>query len=442
MTRAGLFFALVLMLVGMAAKAESFRLVYVNDHPMISLRDFCYQFDAYTDYDLGRQALTVTRGNRTVYLIPYSNKAWINDCLVKMVQPVVIIDDTTYVPLRFLCHVFELNCDWRDNYHTASIYVYIGGPRYIFVYDEPWHRYHHQWIYTYNYHDFIHCRPWPRPPVVIVTPPPPPPPPHPRPPHEKPEPRPDGTDTHEGHGGHQPDGHVTPPPTGGGTDHHRPPDVDKPNDGHRPDHGDNWHDNGAAGQPNTPKPDVHNQPVTPKPNPYGQFVDAGHPATPVVPKPETHAQPNGWHTTVTSAQPAMPPAPRPEIHAQPNGWHSTGTSIPSSTQPVMTATPAPSTSPHSTVTVYGHGYVPIPTAPPPAASHPNWTFTRPNDLPKPAPITITPSQPSQPAASGNTHEDHRHETAAERRESKEEKRESKDEKHDDGKEEKRHGKDK
>ena len=145
----------ILAVMSLAAQAAPRHMIYVNGHAMISLRAFTHHIGAVVGYDLGRGAITVTRDVRTVYLTPYSTTAWINDQPTAIRHPVLIIDDVTYVPLRFMCHAFELDCTWSADRTKAFILVNVEtNERLEFDRDDTWSQRPHITQHEFDYHTY------------------------------------------------------------------------------------------------------------------------------------------------------------------------------------------------------------------------------------------------------------------------------------------------
>ncbi len=121
---------------------------------MMALDTFSNQFGAAVGYDDSQQAITISLGNQTVSFVPYGTTAWINGTQVALDSPVVIVDGITYLPLDFLCSVYNLGCTWgNNNAQVEIINVYTGQPI-IFYTDFGWGARRHVWRYHYNYNDY------------------------------------------------------------------------------------------------------------------------------------------------------------------------------------------------------------------------------------------------------------------------------------------------
>ncbi len=96
-------------------------MVTINGHTMVKLHTFCRQFGAVAAHDTTTNTFSVSRNAHTVYLIPYSTTAWIDDTQVNMEHPAVTIDQHLYVPLRFMCRALGLDCTWGPSFQTVVI---------------------------------------------------------------------------------------------------------------------------------------------------------------------------------------------------------------------------------------------------------------------------------------------------------------------------------
>jgi hypothetical protein len=100
-------------LLGTAVAAQ--QLVMISGHHMIALRDFSQDVGAVLGFDSSRNAISITLGYQTVEVIPYSTTAWIDGNAVTIPNPVVITDDITYLPFRFMSHALNLSATWSNN---------------------------------------------------------------------------------------------------------------------------------------------------------------------------------------------------------------------------------------------------------------------------------------------------------------------------------------
>ena len=126
-------------------------MVTIDGHTMVKLRTFSHQFGAVTDYDAATNTYSVSRNGRTVYLIPYSSTAWIDDLQVELKFPPIIIDNALYVPLRFMCHAFDLDCTWGPAFLQVVIIDGITHQQVIWARDDGWAARPHTWQHSVTY---------------------------------------------------------------------------------------------------------------------------------------------------------------------------------------------------------------------------------------------------------------------------------------------------
>lgn len=145
------------LLLSVAAMATdlSQKMVMVNQRPMISLRDFAETLDATVDYQVDRNEISITVDDTTVYLHPDSMTAWVNDRKVWLDMPVVIIDDVTYLPLRFMCDAFGLRYDWTPDNQQFTVINRWTMERIVLIIDLEWGRRAHNWRHDYDYHTYV-----------------------------------------------------------------------------------------------------------------------------------------------------------------------------------------------------------------------------------------------------------------------------------------------
>lgn len=156
----GLRFAtlLVALLVGAAALAATPmtpHIVMINDRQMISLQDFAETFDADVDYHVDRNEICITLFDTTVYVVPYRMTAWVNDRKVWLDMPVVIVDDITYLPVKFLCDAFGFRYEWRQPTRDVCIVNRWTLETIVIVIDIDWHRHHHVWRHDYDWRWYV-----------------------------------------------------------------------------------------------------------------------------------------------------------------------------------------------------------------------------------------------------------------------------------------------
>jgi len=130
-------------------------IVMINDRPMISLQDFAETFDADVDYHVDRNEICITLYDTTIYVVPYRMTAWVNDRKVWLDMPVVIIDDVTYLPVKFLCDAYGFRYDWRQPNRDVCIVNRWTTETVIIVIDIDWHNRSHVWRHDYDCNWYI-----------------------------------------------------------------------------------------------------------------------------------------------------------------------------------------------------------------------------------------------------------------------------------------------
>lgn len=149
MLRLGLLLTLCATLqVAVFAEARMFT---IDGHTMVKVRAFCHQFNAFADYDAPTNTYSVTRNGHTVYLIPYCTTAWIDDNPVDLKYVPLIVDDSLYVPLRFMCRAFDLNCTWGPGFTQVLIIDIFTHQQVNWIRDDGWAARQHVWQYPATY---------------------------------------------------------------------------------------------------------------------------------------------------------------------------------------------------------------------------------------------------------------------------------------------------
>ena len=126
-------------------------MIAIDGHTMVKLRAFSYQFEADTNYDAATDTYCVTLYGQTVYLIPYSTTAWIGGTEIELEFVPVIVDGVMYVPLRFLCNTFNLDCTWGPAYTHVIIIDRHTHQRVMWVRDDEWGTRQHTWLHPVTY---------------------------------------------------------------------------------------------------------------------------------------------------------------------------------------------------------------------------------------------------------------------------------------------------
>jgi len=153
MKRFGVFVGL-LALVNIAVLATDLKVVIINRHHMVSLSSFADRFGVAIDYSSTRDGISMKLADRVVDVVPYNRTAWVDGAEVTLDQPVVILDDTTYLPLRFMCVSFGLGYTCHDEDSQVVVVDNYSNSSCFFVIDWGWSRYDHVWCYDYDCHGY------------------------------------------------------------------------------------------------------------------------------------------------------------------------------------------------------------------------------------------------------------------------------------------------
>lgn len=95
----------------------------VNDRTLVPIRFVAEQLGADVQWDEEAYTVTITRGNRVIFLtigshlVEYDNGS---SCIVSDVAP-MIINDRTYVPIRLISNAFGIGISWDDATRTVSV---------------------------------------------------------------------------------------------------------------------------------------------------------------------------------------------------------------------------------------------------------------------------------------------------------------------------------
>lgn len=82
---------------------------------LVPLRDIFEALDATVDWDANTETITATRDESTIILRVESRKADLNGTELELAQPARIINNVTYVPLRFVSESLGAQVDWNSN---------------------------------------------------------------------------------------------------------------------------------------------------------------------------------------------------------------------------------------------------------------------------------------------------------------------------------------
>lgn len=87
----------------------------INDRTMLAARTFYEKIGAKVDWNGKDKTVTVTKDNDKVILTVGANKALVNGKEVKLDSPATIINDKTYIPVRFVSEAFGYKVKYDAN---------------------------------------------------------------------------------------------------------------------------------------------------------------------------------------------------------------------------------------------------------------------------------------------------------------------------------------
>ncbi len=140
---------LVTLLAGLATYGSCTNLISIDGHTMVNFYSFARQFGAVTDYDSTTNTYSMSLNGTTVYAIPYSMTAWINDEQTILRPAPVIADEQLFVPMEFLLQAFHLQYTWGANY--GSIEIVYQHHRCSWERDNDWGTRSHIWRHPTNF---------------------------------------------------------------------------------------------------------------------------------------------------------------------------------------------------------------------------------------------------------------------------------------------------
>lgn len=88
---------------------------------IIPVRAITKGFGAELDWDSETREVTITKGDITIVLTIDSNTALVNGTEVSLDSKAEIMNNRTYVPLRFILETFGLKVNWDDDTDTIEI---------------------------------------------------------------------------------------------------------------------------------------------------------------------------------------------------------------------------------------------------------------------------------------------------------------------------------
>lgn len=98
---------------------------------LIAFRDLFNMIGAEIDWNSVKRTITAKKDNNTLVIYIDSDKSQFNDKDIKFPVSIEIIDNVTYVPLRFICELFGFDVDWNGEKKNVSVYNNYG--EYLFL---------------------------------------------------------------------------------------------------------------------------------------------------------------------------------------------------------------------------------------------------------------------------------------------------------------------
>ena len=102
-----------------------------DGYTLVDFRDLFEMLDSEVDWNSVKRNITAKKDGKVLVINVDTNKAKLDDKYLDMPVSVEIIDETTYVPLRFICEAFGMNVDWDSEKQRISIDT--GNERYIYL---------------------------------------------------------------------------------------------------------------------------------------------------------------------------------------------------------------------------------------------------------------------------------------------------------------------
>jgi len=78
-------------------------------------------FNASVQWDASSQTVTATKDDTEIKITIGSNTAYINGSSVSLVEPAVIVDGSTMVPLRFVSESLGATVEWDNSTQPIKI---------------------------------------------------------------------------------------------------------------------------------------------------------------------------------------------------------------------------------------------------------------------------------------------------------------------------------
>lgn len=96
----------------------------INDRTMLAARTFYEKIGAKVDWNGKDKTVTVTKDNDKIILTVGANKALVNGKEVKLDSPATIINDKTYIPVRFVSEAFGYKVKYDANQGMPTVDIF------------------------------------------------------------------------------------------------------------------------------------------------------------------------------------------------------------------------------------------------------------------------------------------------------------------------------
>ncbi len=113
------------------------KIINKEGYTLVAFRDLFDMLDIDVDWNNVKRDITAKKDNKNLVINIDNSKAKLNEKYLDMPVSIEIIDDTTYIPLRFVCEVFDMKVKWDSE--KQKILIDTGKNGYIYldnIYDE------------------------------------------------------------------------------------------------------------------------------------------------------------------------------------------------------------------------------------------------------------------------------------------------------------------
>jgi len=95
--------------------------IKINNTILVSMRKIFEALNASVQWDASSQTVTATKDDTEIKITIGSNTAYINGSSVSLVEPAVIVDGSTMVPLRFVSESLGATVEWDNSTQPIKI---------------------------------------------------------------------------------------------------------------------------------------------------------------------------------------------------------------------------------------------------------------------------------------------------------------------------------